>query len=44
MYYAMRGVKDIGEQMGDRRPEWSWPKEAMNKPIWSGIVAGAKMF
>ena len=27
---------------------WNWPKEAMNIPIWAGIVrgivAGAKMF
>ena len=24
--------------------EWNWPKEAMNRPIWAGIVDGAKLF
>ena len=43
MYYAMRDVKDMGQQMGY---EWNWPKEAMNIPIWAGIwaVAGGKLF
>ena len=26
------------------RPCGNWPKEAMNRPIWVGIVAGAKLF
>ena len=30
MYYAMRDVKDMGQQMGYRSLEWNWPKEAMN--------------
>ena len=40
---AMRDVKDMGQQMGCRSLEWNWPKEAMNIPIWSGIVDGAKL-
>ena len=44
MHYAMRDVKDMGRQMGYRSLEWNWPKEAMNKPIWAGIVDGAKLF
>ena len=40
MHYAMRDVKDMGQQMGYRSLEWNWPKEAMNKPIWAGIVGG----
>ena len=39
----MRDVKDMGQQMGYRSLEWNWPKEAMNIPIWSGIVDGAKL-
>ena len=31
--YAMRDVKDMGQQMGYRSLEWNWPKEAMNRPI-----------
>ena len=27
-----------------RSLEWNWPKEAMNIPIWAGIVDGAKLF
>ena len=39
MHYAMRDVKDMGgQQMGYRSLEWNWPKEAMNRPIWAGIV------
>ena len=38
MHYAMRDVKDMGQQMGYRNLEWNWPKEAMNIPIWAGIV------
>ena len=41
---AMRDVKDMGQQMGYRSLEWNWPKEAMNRPIWAGIVDGAKLF
>ena len=41
MHYAMRDVKDMGQQMGYRSLEWNWPKEAMNIPIWAGID-GAK--
>ena len=44
MHYAMRDVKDMGQQMGYRSLEWNWPKEAMNIPIWAGIVDGAKLF
>ena len=40
---APRDVKDMGQQMGYHSLEWSWPKEAMNKPIWAGIVDGAKL-
>ena len=39
----MRDVKDMGQQIGYRSLEWSW-KEAMNRPIWAGIVDGAKLF
>ena len=31
MHYAMRDVKDMGQQMGYRSLEWNWPKEAMNR-------------
>ena len=34
----LRDVKDRGQQMGYRSLEWNWPKEAMNIPIWAGIV------
>ena len=44
MHYAMRDVKDMGQHMGYHSLEWNWPKEAMNRPIWAGIVDGAKMF
>ena len=44
MHYAMRDVKDMGQQMGYCSLEWNWPKEAMNRPIWAGIVDGAKLF
>ena len=44
MHYAMRDVKDMGQQMGYRSLEWNWPKEAMNRPIWASIVDGAKLF
>ena len=44
MHYAMRDVKDMGQQMGYRSLEWNWPKEAMNRPIGDGIVDGAKLF
>ena len=44
MHYAMRDVKDMGQQMDYRSLEWNWPKEAMNIHIWAGIVDGAKMF
>ena len=43
MHYAMRDVKDMGQQMGYRSLEWNWPK-AMNRPIWASIVDGAKLF
>ena len=42
--YAMRDVKDMGQQMDYRSLEWNWPKEAINRPIWAGIVDGAKLF
>ena len=38
VHYAMRDVKDMGQQIGYRSLEWDWPKEAMNIPIWAGIV------
>ena len=41
MLYAMRDVKDMGQQMGYRSLEWNWPKDAMNRPIWAGIADGA---
>ena len=44
MHHAMRDVKDMGQQMGYRSLEWNWLKEAMNRPIWAGIVDGAKLF
>ena len=44
MDYAMRDVKGMGQQMGYRSLEWNWPKEAMNIPIWAGIVDEAKLF
>ena len=45
MHYAMRDVKDMGQQqMGYCSLEWNWPKEAMNIPIWAGFVDGAKLF
>ena len=34
----LRDVKDMGQHMGYRSLEWNWPKEAMNLPIWAGIV------
>ena len=37
MHYAMK-------DMGYRSLEWNWPKEAMNIPIWAGIIDGAKLF
>ena len=39
MHYAMRDVKVMGQQI-----EWNWPKEAINRPIWAGIVYRAKLF
>ena len=42
--FNMRDLKDMGQQMGYRSLEWNWPKEAMNIPIWAGIVDGAKLF
>ena len=43
----MRDMKDMGQQMvkwvTGRSLEWNWPKEAMNLPIWAGIVDGAKL-
>ena len=44
MHYALRHVKDMGQQMGYRSLQWNWPKEAMNRPIGAGIVDGAKLF
>ena len=44
MHYAMRDVKDMGQQMGYRSLGWNWPKEAMNRPIGAGIADGAKLF
>ena len=40
-HYAM---KDMGQPMGNRSLEWNWPKEAMNIPIWAGIIDGGKLF
>ena len=44
MHYAMRDVKDMGQQMGYRSLEWNWPKEAMDRSIGVDIVDGAKLF
>ena len=45
--YVVRDVKREGRgtaAMGCRSIEWNWPKEAMNRPIGAGVVAGAKVF
>ena len=44
MYYAMRNMEDMGQQMGYRSLEWNWPKGATNRPIWAGIGGGTKLF
>ena len=44
VHYAMRDVKDMGQQMDYRSLEWNWLKEAMNIPIGAEIVDGAKLF
>ena len=44
LHYAMRAVKDMGQQVGYRSLERNWPKEATNIPIGAGIVDGAKLF
>ena len=44
LHYAMRNVKGMGQQMGYRSLEWNRLKEAVNIPIWAGIVDGAKLF
>ena len=36
--YAMRVVKDMGEQMGYRSLEWNWPKEAMQTYLMEPAV------
>ena len=36
-------MKVMGQKMGHRSLEWNWPKEAMSRPIWAGIVDGAKL-
>ena len=41
---TMRDVVDVEQQMGYHSLEWNWLKEAMNRPIWAGIVDGAKLF
>ena len=38
MHYAMRDVKDMGQQMSYRSLEWNWPKVAMNRPTVLGQV------
>ena len=40
----MRAVKDMGQQIGYRSLQWNSPKEAINIPIWAGIVDGARLF
>ena len=40
--YAMRDVKDMGQQMGYRSLEWNWPKEAMN--IWLVLLMEPSCF
>ena len=37
MHYAMRDVKDMGQQMGYRSLEWNWPKEAIIIIIIEGL-------
>ena len=44
MHSAKRDVKDVGQQMGYRSLEWNWPKEAMDRSTWAGIVYGAKVY
>ena len=41
-YESCKGHGTTNSEMGSL--EWNWPKEAMNKPIWTGIVDGAKLF
>ena len=38
------GCEGHGTANGLPQPEWNWLKEAMNIPIWAGIVDGAKLF
>ena len=38
MHYAMRDVKDMGQQVGYRSLKWNWPKEAMNRPFCFFLV------
>ena len=44
IHYAMRDVKDMGQQMGYRGLDWNWPKEVMNRPIGAGIAMEPSYF
>ena len=46
MHYAMRDVKNMGQQMGYRSLEWNWPKGAMNRvtDLFGAGIDGAKLF
>ena len=43
-YYALKDVKDMGQQMGYRQHQgqgyhnldWNWPEEAMYRPFGAG--------
>ena len=41
MHYAMRDVKDVGQQIGLPQPKWNRLKEAMNLPFGPRFVDGA---
>ena len=38
------GCEGHGSANGLPQPRWNWPKEAMNRPIWAGILDGANLF
>ena len=38
------GCEEYGAANGYHSLEWNWPKDAMNRPMGAGLVAGAKVF